>query len=158
MIRNIPNKYTSKLVREKINVRFRNKYDFFYLPMDFKHKCNYGYAFINLTHEHEIIPFYKEFNQKKWEYFKSNKVILFYFFDNNRFVRSSTRGFRVKLSWRNISKIRMPCILWEMTCKTSSFLRIPSGESRNWLWDKKINTSNDPLFIFFYSNQNNLKC
>ena len=36
MVRNIPNKYTSKLLREKINMNFRDKYDFFYLPMDFK--------------------------------------------------------------------------------------------------------------------------
>lgn len=36
MIRNIPNKYTSKLLREKINEVFKDKYDFFYLPMDFK--------------------------------------------------------------------------------------------------------------------------
>ena len=35
MIRNVPNKYTSKLLREKIDARFELKYDFFYLPMDF---------------------------------------------------------------------------------------------------------------------------
>lgn len=74
MIRNIPNKYTSKLLREKINISFRDKYDFFYLPMDFKHKCNYGYAFINLKSQAEILNFYQEMNHKKWEYFKSNKI------------------------------------------------------------------------------------
>ena len=36
MIKNIPNKYTSKLLRDKINLTFKDKYDFFYLPMDFK--------------------------------------------------------------------------------------------------------------------------
>ena len=34
MIKNIPNKYTSKLLKEKINTNFREKYDFFYIPMD----------------------------------------------------------------------------------------------------------------------------
>ncbi len=36
MIKNIPNKYTSKLLGDKINSFFKEKYDFFYLPMDFK--------------------------------------------------------------------------------------------------------------------------
>lgn len=35
MIKNIPNKYTGKLLRDKINKKFVDKYDFFYLPMDF---------------------------------------------------------------------------------------------------------------------------
>ena len=36
MIKNIPNKYTNKLLGDKINFFFKDKYDFFYLPMDFK--------------------------------------------------------------------------------------------------------------------------
>ena len=36
MIKNIPNKYNTELLREKIDVYFKNKYDFFYLPMDLK--------------------------------------------------------------------------------------------------------------------------
>ena len=35
MIKNIPNKYNSKLLREKIDLNFLKKYDFFYLPIDF---------------------------------------------------------------------------------------------------------------------------
>ena len=35
MIKNIPNKYTYKLLREKIDFKFSNKYDFFYLPIDY---------------------------------------------------------------------------------------------------------------------------
>lgn len=34
MIKNIPNKYTSKLIRDKINKKFEDRYNFFYLPMD----------------------------------------------------------------------------------------------------------------------------
>jgi hypothetical protein len=35
MIKNIPNKYNSLSLLEEINVNFKGKYDFFYLPLDF---------------------------------------------------------------------------------------------------------------------------
>ncbi len=36
MIKNIPNKYTQKMLLQKINENHKDKYDFFYLPIDFK--------------------------------------------------------------------------------------------------------------------------
>ncbi|KAL2473725.1 Protein MEI2-like 1 [Forsythia ovata] len=33
--------------------------DFFYLPIDFKNKCNVGYAFINMLSLSHVIPFYE---------------------------------------------------------------------------------------------------
>ncbi|KAK4791166.1 hypothetical protein SAY86_031579 [Trapa natans] len=74
MIKNIPNKYTSKMLLATIDERHRGTYDFIYLPIDFKNKCNVGYAFINMTDPSQIIPFYKAFNGKKWEKFNSEKV------------------------------------------------------------------------------------
>ncbi|KAK4779602.1 hypothetical protein SAY87_015708 [Trapa incisa] len=74
MIKNIPNKYTSKMLLAAIDEHHRGIYDFIYLPIDFKNKCNVGYAFINMTHPNQIIPFYKAFNGKKWEKFNSEKV------------------------------------------------------------------------------------
>ncbi|KAL8227446.1 hypothetical protein R6Q57_015030, partial [Mikania cordata] len=74
MIKNIPNKYTSKMLLAAIDERHRGTYDFIYLPIDFKNKCNVGYAFINMTEPSLIIPFYQAFNGKKWEKFNSEKV------------------------------------------------------------------------------------
>ncbi|KAL4322856.1 protein MEI2-like 4 isoform X1 [Arachis ipaensis] len=74
MIKNIPNKYTSKMLLAAIDECHKGAYDFVYLPIDFKNKCNMGYAFINMTNPSLIIPFYQEFNGKKWEKFNSEKV------------------------------------------------------------------------------------
>ncbi|KAL5202768.1 hypothetical protein ABZP36_013720 [Zizania latifolia] len=74
MIKNIPNKYNCKLLLAVIDENHRGTYDFIYLPIDFKNKCNVGYAFINMTDPQHIIPFYKTINGKKWEKFNSEKV------------------------------------------------------------------------------------
>lgn len=74
MIKNIPNKYTSKMLLAAIDERHKGTYDFIYLPIDFKNKCNVGYAFINMTDPRQIVPFYQSFNGKKWEKFNSEKV------------------------------------------------------------------------------------
>ncbi|KAG6686074.1 hypothetical protein I3842_11G000900 [Carya illinoinensis] len=74
MIKNIPNKYTSKMLLVAIDEHCRGTYDFIYLPIDFKNKCNVGYAFINMTNPRQIISFHQAFNGKKWEKFNSEKV------------------------------------------------------------------------------------
>lgn len=74
MIKNIPNKYTSKMLLAAIDENHCKTYDFLYLPIDFKNKCNVGYAFINMTSSAHIIPLYQAFNGKKWEKFNSEKV------------------------------------------------------------------------------------
>jgi hypothetical protein len=87
MIRNIPNKYTQAMLLEEINMKFEGCYDFFYLPIDFKNKCNVGYAFINFVSSSgseessnttvdrmSILSFYQEFHGQKWRNFNSEKV------------------------------------------------------------------------------------
>ncbi|CAA7042846.1 unnamed protein product [Microthlaspi erraticum] len=74
MIKNIPNKYTRKMLLAAIDETSRGTYDFLYLPIDFKNKCNVGYAFINMLSPTFIIALYEAFDGKKWEKFNSEKV------------------------------------------------------------------------------------
>jgi hypothetical protein len=73
-VRNIPNKYQQQMLLDEINVSHEGTYDFFYLPIDFKNKCNVGYCFINFLEPRFIIPFVKEFNGQRWKSFNSEKV------------------------------------------------------------------------------------
>ena len=74
MIKNIPNKYTQKMLLEKIDQLHSNRYDFFYLPIDLKNNCNVGYAFINFVDPIFILPFYCDLANKSWERFNSEKI------------------------------------------------------------------------------------
>lgn len=79
MIRNIPNKYTKEQMLESINKRFKGKFDFFYLPIDFYNNCNVGYAFINFLSLKDLEDFYNYFHNKKWERFNSEKICKIYY-------------------------------------------------------------------------------
>ena len=74
MIKNIPNKYTQVMLLETFDRKQKDQYDFFYLPIDFKNKCNMGYAFINFVHSIYIVDFFLQFDSKKWECFNSDKI------------------------------------------------------------------------------------
>ena len=74
MIRNIPNKYTLQTILEDINLEFKDKYDLFYLPLDFNNNCNLGFAFINFVDSFHILSFYDYFRGKRWSRFNSEKI------------------------------------------------------------------------------------
>ncbi|ORZ07295.1 RNA recognition motif 2-domain-containing protein [Lobosporangium transversale] len=74
MIRNIPNKYTQQMLLECINETHFGKFDFLYLRMDFKSKCNVGYAFINFINTDVIPSFVEQYVGKKWSRFNSDKI------------------------------------------------------------------------------------
>ncbi|KAH0892759.1 hypothetical protein HID58_055188 [Brassica napus] len=79
MLKNIPNKYTSKMLLSAIDEHCKQAsvLTFYIIVLCRKwalNKCNVGYAFINLIEPEKIVPFYKAFNGKKWEKFNSEKV------------------------------------------------------------------------------------
>mmetsp|Transcript_19368 Transcript_19368/g.73217 ORF Transcript_19368/g.73217 Transcript_19368/m.73217 type:complete len:872 (-) Transcript_19368:1089-3704(-) len=74
MVRNIPNKYAQQMLLGEIDETFRGTYDFFYLPIDFKNRCNVGYAFINFCDPATILRFLDEFDGRRWRRFNSEKI------------------------------------------------------------------------------------
>mmetsp|Transcript_9449 Transcript_9449/g.19864 ORF Transcript_9449/g.19864 Transcript_9449/m.19864 type:complete len:1071 (-) Transcript_9449:110-3322(-) len=76
MVRNIPNKYTQQMLLAEFAQAGHgsDKMDFFYLPIDFKNKCNRGYAFVNFVDYKDIVPFFDAYNGKSWKRFNSDKI------------------------------------------------------------------------------------
>ena len=64
MLRNIPNKFTRDQLVKIIMLKMGKpgSFDFFYLPTDFRSKCNFGYAFINMTSSENVDKFFHVFN------------------------------------------------------------------------------------------------
>ena len=74
MIRNIPNKYTQTMLIDRLNEAHAGAYDFLYLRMDFRNRCNVGYAFINFIEYRSIPSFVHRIQGKKWDKFNSDKI------------------------------------------------------------------------------------
>ena len=73
MIRNIPIKYTDKVLENELQ-QFKGKYDCLYMPFDYENGGNKGYAFLNLTSPYHVLLFYEVFYNKCWKYFESKKI------------------------------------------------------------------------------------
>ncbi|RID55479.1 hypothetical protein BRARA_G02736 [Brassica rapa] len=89
MIKNIPNKYTQKLLLDMLDAHCNDcneeivsegnqtpmsSYDFVYLPIDFGNKCNMGYGFVNMTTPEAVWRLYKAFHNNHWRLFQSSKI------------------------------------------------------------------------------------
>lgn len=62
MLRNIPNKYTREMLIKQLSIEFLGLFDFMYLPIDFKNKCNVGYGFINFRTPEACAKFVSQFH------------------------------------------------------------------------------------------------
>ncbi|KAJ9562986.1 hypothetical protein OSB04_008146, partial [Centaurea solstitialis] len=84
MIKNIPNRYTRKLLIQTLDDHckvenekkkdFVSGFDFLYLPIDFKHRVNAGFAFVNFTTPKAAMGFRDAFHGKSWDLFDSPKI------------------------------------------------------------------------------------
>ncbi|KFK41189.1 hypothetical protein AALP_AA2G097200 [Arabis alpina] len=89
MIKNIPNKYSQKLLLEMLDTHCNDcnqkiidqgnkapmsSYDFVYLPIDLSNKCNVGYGFVNMTTPQAVFRFYKAFHNQHWGVLNSTKI------------------------------------------------------------------------------------
>lgn len=63
-----------QLLEERFAGTYPFPFDFFYLPIDFKNKCNVGYAFINMTTHLAIPALVEDFHNRRWPKFNSEKI------------------------------------------------------------------------------------
>jgi len=76
MMRNLPNKYTQKMLLGEINeAGFSDSFDFVYLPVDPETNANRGYAFLNFKEPGVAWKFRQYFEDRKMNRFNSNKVV-----------------------------------------------------------------------------------
>lgn len=76
MIRNIPNRYTQRMLLAEIRrAGFDRSFDFIYMPMDVRTRNNFGYCFLNFIDFHYARQFVQQFEGKKLSAFKSLKSL-----------------------------------------------------------------------------------
>jgi len=64
MLRNLPNNYTRDMVMSLLDKEgFQGKFDFFYLPIDFRSKAGLGYAFVNIADPSLVEQFWNTFDE-----------------------------------------------------------------------------------------------
>jgi hypothetical protein len=66
MVKNIPNRVTREEFAEEIMSKMPiGSFDFLYLPIDFKSRAGFGYAFINLTSDENVDEFVANFHKRR---------------------------------------------------------------------------------------------
>jgi len=75
MLRNIPNRYTQLHLLKLLDENgLRSRYDFVYLPMDFRNGVNLGYTFVNLLTHNDALRAMNIFQHFSTWFYESNKV------------------------------------------------------------------------------------
>mmetsp|Transcript_167537 Transcript_167537/g.537994 ORF Transcript_167537/g.537994 Transcript_167537/m.537994 type:complete len:424 (+) Transcript_167537:109-1380(+) len=76
MMRNLPNKYTQRMLLTEINhTGFLGTFDFLYLPIDPETNANRGYSFLNFIDPGFAWMFKMSYEGRKMNRFNSNKVV-----------------------------------------------------------------------------------
>ena len=76
MMRNLPNKYTQRLLLSDVNeAGFIGTFDFLYLPIDTETNANKGYAFVNFSEPGFAWMFKQGFEGRRMPRFNSDKVV-----------------------------------------------------------------------------------
>lgn len=66
MVKNIPNRVSREQLAEEIMSKMPvGSFDFLYLPIDFKSRAGFGYAFINCTSEESVELFITQFHKRR---------------------------------------------------------------------------------------------
>jgi len=74
IVRNIPTKMTQEHFKTLVSDNFSGKIDFVYVPFDWKTGGALGYAFINMKHVTDVLPFYEAFHGFSLQQSNSKKV------------------------------------------------------------------------------------
>merc|ERR1740138_744815 len=76
MMRNLPNKYTQRMLLTEINhAGFLGTFDFLYLPIDPETNANRGYSFLNFIDPGFAWMFKVTYEGRRMNRFNSNKVV-----------------------------------------------------------------------------------
>lgn len=78
MIKNIPRYISPIFLMSFLNGKYKGKFNFLYLPIDFVKKINVSYAFLNLKNSKDIIEIYLDLHGKPWSFCKKKKSYISY--------------------------------------------------------------------------------
>jgi hypothetical protein len=78
MLKNIPREISQLFLMSFLNNKYKGKFNFLYLPIDFIKRINVSYAFLNLKNSKDIIEIYLDLHDKPWSFCKNKKAYISY--------------------------------------------------------------------------------
>jgi hypothetical protein len=78
MLKNIPREISQLFLMSFLNNKYKGKFNFLYLPIDFVKKINVSYAFLNLKNSKDIIEIYLDLHDKPWSFCKNKNAYISY--------------------------------------------------------------------------------